>query len=306
VQGLGIALGLARQPRRWLPLAWPWAIAVLAFLPALPIVLDAAGWTEFWLAEPSLRTLRKAWRLYFFEPGDLHRIVPWFLVAAVVLAEWERRREGRAWVTSPWAATPVLLAWLILPAAFAYGFSKLVMPMLTPRHLLISLPAAYLLLARSLTFLLRTPRLQIAASAGMAALLLARLLLPGGYYQETRKSERLAMSLWVAERESTAPDAAIVVLGGPVSGFDHYLQGARARGRAGLVAGYTAETDPVAAFVATEGAPGFWYLTADLDPAPGFLSALDERFDLVAEQNWHRASARYYCVRGAACPREIR
>jgi len=106
-------------------------------------------------------------------------------VAAVSTARTQLLRHT---LRDTWA-TWLLLGWLILPPVLTVIESRLLLPIVTLRYLLVSLPPAYLLLARAFAALPLPRAGRLLAAGGVVALCLFHLLGPIDYYNRPTKQQ---------------------------------------------------------------------------------------------------------------------
>jgi mannosyltransferase len=105
----------------------------------------------------------------------------------------------------------LLSLWLIVPFTGVYAISLVWSPFLLDRALIISLPAAYLLVARATTQLPLRPKVQVGVVTVAGLLLLSQLLFSMDYYTKPHKEQfREAMQFVV---ENDRPNSFIVGCG---------------------------------------------------------------------------------------------
>jgi hypothetical protein len=183
-------------------------------------------------------------------------------------------------------------AWLLVPFAAALAISFALVPVFTNKNLIISLPAAYLLLSRAALRLPRRPQLAAALALGLVGMSAFGVLANGRYWRRPHREQfREATSALLAR--SWDP-AATRILAYPAFGFDYYLakqQGPRPVDfalvpRPGLAA--------AAAFLARDRSQTLWLLTAHHDAEAELLRALERDHALVLEERFYYAWLRRY------------
>ena len=173
----------------------------LAYLPWLPSIVHqsrsgAQGGNS--TGEPTLQVMPDYFQFLFGRSGLLS-LAAWTLLCFLLIRGWDdlrSRRKGRG-------IPPGLLlaAWALGPFIVAHLASQ---SMLTNENLLVSLPAVYLLLARSLT---RTFSGRAAAvfqgtvAVGLAAVGIAYLLFSMDYYTTPAKEQVREAALYVTSHE---------------------------------------------------------------------------------------------------------
>jgi mannosyltransferase len=176
----------------------------VAYLPWLPSMVHQFGYNTrsgTSTGEPILQVPPDYFQFLFGRSGLLS-LAAWTLLSFLLIRGWDdlrRRRKGRG-------VPPGLLlaAWALGPFVVAYIASQSTFLSLTDENLLVSLPAVYLLLARSTT---RTFSGRAAAvfqgtvAVGLAAVGLAYLLFSMDYYTTPTKEQVREAALYVTGHE---------------------------------------------------------------------------------------------------------
>jgi hypothetical protein len=270
-----------------------------AGLPWLPALLEDVGRGHFWAEPPDLGTLADTWRFLFRRPEGLAFATG--LACALDLARRLARLPRSAPVVS-WRArltSPIglVLLWLVAPVAIAFALSRLWMPVLTTRNLIVLLPAAYALCARSLCDLFPSPRAFGALGALLASALLIGLLWTGGHYSRPRHEQFREAAAVVVRHESSAPGATLLAFGAHAHHFDYYLAHLGARARVDLAVPAWGDSTEFLRHLDAQRPDSVWLLAARREPSPELLAALEVRFRQVLHEELHRTSARLYTRR---------
>ena len=226
-------LGFGRSPARAAGLTAPVALAGLPWLPAL---IEDAGRSHIWIDEPDLGTLFATWRALFRKPGGFAWVAGGLCALSLArrfAARWRDRGPGllRRLPDSP---TGLMLAWLLTPVVLAFAISKVLAPIYTARNLLVVLPAAYALFARSLTDLFPSPRALRSVGTLLALTLLTGTLWTGEHYTRVRNAQFREAAAVVARHEAETPGALVLIARGRPDYFDYYLERLGARSRVDL------------------------------------------------------------------------
>ena len=174
-----------------------YAPVALAYLPWLPSMVHQSG-SDAQSGEPALQVMPDYFQFLFGRSGLLS-LAAWTLLCFLLIRGWDdlrSRRKGRGI-----APGLLLAAWALGPFIVAYVASQ---PMLTDDNLLVSLPAVYLLLARSVTraFSGRAAAIfQGTVAVGLAAVGLAYLLFSMDYYTTPAKEQIREAALYVTGHE---------------------------------------------------------------------------------------------------------
>jgi 4-amino-4-deoxy-L-arabinose transferase-like glycosyltransferase len=279
------------------------SLVAASYLPWLPYLLEDFGLDEIHLEEPGLHTLFGYWRFLFYDAsGTLQGFVALVFAAALARAFAARDPGRRGWASRS-STTVLLAAWWVAPFAVAFVRSKLALPMMTDRNLLVSLPAAFLLLSRALTFTLPHRRLQAVTVGAMVALLLHGLFVTGAYYTRPRKEQFREAAALVAKLERELPNARVVAHGWSPRYFDYYLVRTGAAARVDLAAGLESDVPRLRRFLAEERPDYVWMLAGHRLPERAFMQELDGSLELVFHQPLVGAFARLYRRPRAGRPR---
>jgi mannosyltransferase len=173
----------------------------LAYLPWLPSMVHQSRYGEqngTWIGEPTLQALPDFFQFLFGRSGVL-ALAAWTLLSFLLIRGWDDLRPRRKVRGVPPGL--LLAAWALGPFVMAYVASQ---SMPTNDDLLVSLPAVYLLLARSVTrtFSGRAAAIfQGTVAVGLAAVGLAYLLFSMDYYTTPTKEQFREAALYVTGHE---------------------------------------------------------------------------------------------------------
>jgi mannosyltransferase len=202
----------------------------------------------------------------------------------------------------------LLALWLVVPFAIAYVISVLWQPVLVPRYLLISLPAAYLLGARAITQLPLRPKTQVGLVTVIAGLLLLHLLAAMDYYTKPH-NEQFREAVQFAIRNERA-DTLIVGCSwgyygpnkipwpGQPAKFDYYFEQQGSDRRVQMVACEAKNMPAIKKRIDKRDYRFVLYLTAHNQPEPQrplTLSLLHE-FELISQKKLVGANAYLFSV----------
>nr|MBA2510064.1 hypothetical protein [Rubrobacteraceae bacterium] len=173
--------------------------------------------------------------------------------------------------------------------------------LLTHKNLLVSLPAAYLLVARGITSVLPGKTigtaLQWSLALGFAAVCLFNLLFTADYYSTPNKEQLRAAAAFINENET--PET-LLVRCDIDDRLDYYLND-RVPGVRGDADACTAEDFPALMNRVEEG--GYrqvFYFMSHKQPTPELVSRLKTEFDLVGYKPFYRTWVAVYRVNGEA------
>jgi hypothetical protein len=165
-------------------------------------------------------------------------------------------------------------------------------PVFTARNLIVSLPAAYLLVSRAALRLPRDPRLAAALALGLVGMGGFGVLESGRYWRRPHKEQfrEVVQALGAASWDP----AATRILAYPAFGFDYYLARQNAPRSVDFALSPRASLEAAAPFLAAEAPKTLWLLTAHADADPELLLALERDYALTLEERFYRAWLRRY------------
>jgi uncharacterized membrane protein len=291
-QGLMAGVWHIRTPRRWLPLAGVYAVIFLLYAPWVPETLADLGRESYY--QPPPQSFRVELLTYFHVLMNLQP--PWVnaqmvFVTLVLGVEGVRLARGER---VPWRVWSFLFVWLLLPFTITYVYSALdSKSILVTRYLLISAPAAYLLLGFALTRL-PLPRLAVSAAAALLAVGMVYNLLYGwDYYNRVTKTQYREAAAYVTTQEAAHQGDPLIIgytgFSGTAIHFDYYFErlGARPAVRVDLDAG---RVEAVREMVRESDAERAWLLVAFNQPDPAVLEALSEEYTLSEQRDFFQAT----------------
>lgn len=297
LQGTVAGLRLLPRPRALLRLLAPYAALTAAYAPWIPHLAEDLGRRSFWIKEPEPGALLE---LYRFELGRWDALA--VLVAAILavaLARWiavdaRGRQAGKALKLSLVSPTALLLLWLLAPPLIAWARSQVSTPVFTLRNLVLTAPALYLLIARSLTRLAPSrPALALAAT-GLCAMLLFDLGVRRHFYRTPTKEQwREAVQRVATDRRfSRAP---IFVAALDPAYFQYYLRRCGQCREVALVVS-ARDVGDLERTLERTGATRFWYLQIHRKATRGLRRYLERTHRLVREDELVGATVQLWAV----------
>jgi len=266
-------------------------IAIL-YIPWLMEILEDLKTQHFWAPplDPVLREFHETAK--FLLGGEVAALLAYGLAGAMLLKSiWSRQIDPMNWNKAP---TPFLIAWIVFPFALAYVKSMISAPIMVPRYFLISLPAAYLLVAHALVQIIENNRYLIAVSASIAAAYLGHLLFGVEYYTAVSKEQFREATAEVVTRGPEFPGALLVGWNGAHQPgrkqlWDYYLGRLGTDLRFDAFAGAQRDAIPLIRFIERYRPAYFWYIYGHKKPHPAFQSALSSRFEVERSTDLYKA-----------------
>ena len=275
----------------------PVAIAYLLWLPGMIYQFQYSKQNAAWIGEPTLSALPDFFQFLFGRSGLLS-LAAWTLLSILLIRGWDDLRPRRKGSGIPPGA--LLAAWALAPFIVAYAVSQSSVQLLTEKNLLISLPAVYLLLARSITrtFWGRAAAIfQGTAAFGLAAACLAYLLFSMDYYTSPTKEQIREAASYVVNHEG--PDT-LVIRCDVDDRLDYYLQ-SEETGKVKDVEACKAEVFPkIEDRVKNGDYHEVFHLISHTDPDPQMVSLLQRNFQPVHYERFSGAAVVVYEVRKPA------
>jgi mannosyltransferase len=261
LQGMGALLLCLRRTRGILYLGVVYLVIGLAYVPWVPPLLEDLRRGPIWIQAPTPGAALEYLRFLFNGSWSMSivAVICCFALgrSAYEMSKGQRYREISI---EPLSSSLFLVGWLILPFAGAYVKSIVSSPVLISRNLLISLPAAYLLVARAITRL-PVPRLgQALVTFALVAGFVAQLIFGMAYYREPQKEQFREAVQYLVEREHVYGDSVIVAWGAYQEQFDYYFQKAGSSMHIDAAAGRDADLASVIQYVVKKNPRYIWYV----------------------------------------------
>ncbi len=300
LQGAALALLAYRAILRVVLIYVPISLAYVLWLPGMAYQMRNSTAQGAWIGEATLAVFPK-YVLFIFGRSELLALAACALCAPLLLRAWSSFREPREKENGPFPPGLLLLAWFVGPFVVGYALSQSSVQLLTHKNLLVSLPAAYLLVARGTTALLPGKTigavLQWSLALGFAAACLFNLLFTMGYYSEPSKEQLRASAAFINENETPQT---LLVRCDIDDRLDYYLND-RVPGVREDADACTAEDFPALMNRVEEG--GYrevFYFMSHKQPTPELVSRLKMEFDLVGYKPFYRTWVAVYRVNGEA------
>jgi mannosyltransferase len=281
LQGTAAILLCVRQVRGILRLAAVYLVIGLAYLPWLPAMLSDLHRPPIWIQSPTPGAILEYLRFLFNGSWSLSAVAAvcgcalgWGVYRIV------KERSFREVGIEPVSSTVILVCWLVVPFAGAYVKSLVSVPVLTPRNLIISLPAAYLLVARCITWLPFRGWGHGLLTVGLAGGFVLQLCFGMHYYSEPQKEQFREAVQYLVERDQVYGDSTILAWGAYREQFDYYFDRTGSGRRIDVVGGREADLVPVIQYVIEENPRYLWYVVAQgrSRVEPQFADFLNKNF----------------------------
>lgn len=281
-----------RRPRLLGYLLLVYGAILVAYLPYMPSFLHRVGRGEgaisFIVPPEPMLVIRYLKQL--FGRSWIVVLAALALYAFLALRSlYDLARGAEGWSVRGLLRSPGLLLslWLVVPFAGAYVISLLWTPTLVFRYLIISFPAAYLLLARAVVRLPLSARTQGGLVAVAGAALLVHLVFSLNYYSEPYKAQIREGVRFVAENER--PSALVAYCAGVrPEYFDYYLIRHRSDARFQVRA---CETATELERTIERGDYNYVLFVEARSPREDVVRYLHEELNLVREERYERVNS---------------
>ncbi|MEE8357665.1 MAG: glycosyltransferase family 39 protein [Anaerolineales bacterium] len=293
LQGLLATLVLLR--RRWalVYLFAIYALILLAYVPWIPTMVSQLSTSVLadWITAPKLTAFYSYIKFLFNRSNKLLLIVlP--LYGFLFLINFYRYRKTKVNQIAPLMASPTLLLtlWLIVPFAIAFFISITYKPILLNRNLIISLPAAYLLLARAITQLPISRTGQTLVTFSITGFFLYHLLFGLNYYSRPYKEQfREAVGFVVSEKLHYEDSVVIGYVMDPAL-LNYYFKKKGSEQRVAVIAGQKEDISIVSEYIQIENPNFIWYISGHIEPSPEFIEFLDQHFTRINHMPFKKAN----------------
>lgn len=265
------------------------AAIALGYVPWIPAMLGQFTHTDriSWIPAPKI-TAFPAFISFAFnqsKPLALVVLLLYVLLFYRLVVAFSRDRTAR--LGSLLASPDFLLAyWLVLPLTLTYIVSALWTPILTQRNLLVSLPPAYLLLARAITVHPFRRPLQEGLALGLVGVALYRLIFVMGYYTYPYKEQYREAVQFVLDHSPRYPDSTIIGYSRFADYFDYYFARLGSPRRLDLVAGENGDQDRVQSFVSSRSPDNIWFIAAHRIADQEFVAFMEHEYTLVLDRSF--------------------
>lgn len=280
-----------------------YAAAASLYLPWLPSLWSHLTDPAIGHTRPDQNIVTSFFAYLYFLFNHSYALLGLVLVLyASLIARSVRRRAGPGGEPLPsafWKSPGfVLILWLVLPLTIAYLKSVSSPSVFTTRNLLISMPAAYLLLARAIIRIPLPRPLPSAFGAVLIATLLYRLAFVGEFYDQPIKDQfREAVDAVVAQEE-TYPDALIVGNTWNACAFDYYFMRSNSSRKIDVLvtAMEQGRNNPdyvkrIAETIENSDKQYVWFLYSYPTPGDPLLKYLNEHLEAIEHSTYIRTAA---------------
>lgn len=272
----------------------PVVLAYLLWLPGMVYQFRHAGAKT---GEPTLQAIPDYFE-FLFGGSWLLALAAWTLLAFLLLRGWDDLRPRRKGGGVPPGL--LLATWALSPFFAAYVVSQISGGALIDRNLLVSLPAVYLLVARSVTRAFSGRAAGVfpgAVAVGLAAACLAYLLFSMDYYATPTKEQVREAASYVVGHEDRAT---LVIRCDADDRLDYYLETEKTDGTNGVEACTAKDFPRVEKRVEEGDYREVFHFVSFTEPDQQMISMLQRTFQPVHYERFDGTSVVVYKVRKTA------
>lgn len=293
LQGISLFLFALLSKMNRVRISFIYLSVLFGYLPWLPFALVQMNHFDriSWIRLPGI-TFFPAYIAFLFNRmevlGIILTLVYVYLFASMIWRSIQQKTPRP--VASLLSSNEFLLGyWLVFPILIVYLASVLISPIYTQRNLLISLPPAYLLLARAITMLTKQPYRQLVLTAIFGALPLAYMITIMGYYRYPEKEQFREAVAYIVDHLDSSRDEPIIGFARYPDYFNYYFGQFGSESRVEIVAGEGEDLLKVEDYIDQKQATRFWYITAHTKPNPDFFEELQDEYVLIDDKTFQQA-----------------
>jgi mannosyltransferase len=267
-----------------------YVVVLIGYSPWIPFAITQFGHADLvsWIDQPEI-TFFPAFIAYLFNrsrPLGFLALMSYGLLLWLLLRSYSGQHSAyrlRSLLTS----TEFLLAyWLIVPITIVYLLSLIGSPFLTQRNLLISLPPAYILLARAITRVFKTNYFQWALVGVFGVLPLLQMIFVMGYYHIPDKEQFREAVRYVVDMHNTEENEAVIGFAKYPDYFGYYFMRFSSDLRVDLLLDAKQDLADLDRFLVSHKKNRFWYIAGHGMPKSELIDALEERYVLLDEKTF--------------------
>lgn len=188
----------------------------------------------------------------------------------------------------------ILGLWLFIPFIIVYIRSIVSTPILTYRSLLISLPAAYILLSRALIKLPSFFKINYIIVISLLSLFTYDLFYNLNYYTKPTKDQFRESVKYIIDNNSKYPDSKILAYTWNTQYFNYYFKHFNSELRTGENIGIAHDTVTLNKLISNNSPKYIWYVYIHRNPEIDFITYLDNNFHLIEFKNFIGGQVRLY------------
>jgi len=294
LQGTGSFLFILNKRKAFLYILTIYFAIFIAYLPWLPdfyYQLKHNQNTIRWVREPDIETFIKYMKFVF------NRSLFFLIIASIMyvflivhMSKYLLRNiKSINIINILLYSDSLLFLWLTIPYIGAYVVSNLMTPVLTFRNLIVSIPAAYLLLARSITKLTQNSTKLTIVTFLIMVMFLFNLIFTMHYYSKAHKDQFRETVNFIIEKYNSYENSLIIGCAWHKDYFNYYFKKRGSEIRVDIIAGKKEDRSKVLEVINENNPKYIWYIRAHRKPDSEFIDFLNEYLEPVLYKKFLRA-----------------
>ncbi len=265
-----------------------YAVIIALYSPFIPLIWNHSNFGAIHIQRPDLLTPGRIVYNFFGYSAAIVAIAVLFIAFAVIRAFRKPAKNGNGIIhfIGKYRSDYVLMLWLFVPALITILKSFAGHPVVTPRNLIIILPAAYILLARGVTILPFRIEIRYSLAISIVFFILYHNIFGYKYYSEPHREQfREAMEVVAAHGEDPETTA-IVGCAWRNAFYNLYLERFGSALRVDLNACSADDSSAVESYVRREHLEKLWYVAGHRIPDEALVKFLESRYRLLKEYDF--------------------
>jgi mannosyltransferase len=257
---------------------------LLAYIPWLQLALNQYQLHDLiWLPEPKIDLFFTTYHSFFNRSEIVKNLALLLCLVPLMISVYEsyKRKDYSIFGFSSSSAEWLLMLWLIVPFLFGYLVSNIFKPMITIRYLFVSIPPAYLLVARGIQKIRIKQTYRHGITCFLILIALFDLVIIKKYYSQPTKEQFREAVAYVVKKDPTLTRSLIIGTTWKSSHLDYYLRRLGSPRKVDIVAGAKEDIKSVSDILNAQDPRNIWIIRAHRRINDEFLAFFSENYALV-------------------------
>lgn len=285
LQGTGTFLLFFGKKKKILPFLLLYSTIFILYIPWLPVMIEHLKKEEIWIKKewvfPTISFL-----YHFFNNSKVLISMVLILYLINPIRNLLRNLKERRLKIESSFQTSLLLLWLFLPFIITFTKSLISTPVITIRNLIISLPPAYLLLARSVTQLKIKEKFKILTIVFLVSFSTYHLFFVIKYYSKPQKEQFREAVYFVAENYALFPDSLIIGYAWSKEHLNYYFKKKGFEKGVDFILGEKEDIQKFEEIIKEKRADYVWFIRAHRIPHIEFMEFIKRNFLLLVHSRF--------------------
>jgi len=276
LQGIGAGVFcLVVKPKSIFYILLTYVLIAAAYVPWIPGIVEDLNRGSIYVSRPTISRVIYCFSFFFNKSNTLALIALLSYLFLLYRSGMDivigKKPDGEK-MNTPCSPGLFLALWLTVPFLGVYVKSMISTPILMAPYLLISLPAAYLLLSRSVTRLPLRTRLQNVVAIALVCLFLFDVIFMKQFYTTPYKQQFREAVGFIVDRDHLYEDSMII---GCTSLYcNYYFEKMGSDRRIDIMAGEKRDIPKIADIISERNPRYVWFIRAHKHPEPSFVAFL--------------------------------